>query len=93
MGKFIDFSYVKSGSDFPAVLAHYNIEAHGRGNELRCCCPFHDDENPSLSVNVEKKVFTCHSDSCGESGNILDFVQGMTDSSLRELRYARHGRR
>ncbi|MCP4383181.1 MAG: hypothetical protein GY798_17480 [Hyphomicrobiales bacterium] len=75
MGKYIDFSYVKDGADFPAVLAHCGIKALGNGPELRCKCPFHDDENPSMSVNVDKKVFTCHAASCGEKGNILEFVQ------------------
>ena len=77
MGKFIDFAYIKQHADFAAVLAHYRIDSKGSGDELRCCCPFHDDENPSMSVNTSKNVFTCHAASCGEQGNILEFVAGM----------------
>ena len=79
MGQFIDFAYVKTHADFHSVLQHYQIMTKGEGDEIRCLCPFHDDEHPSMSVNVDKKVFTCHADSCGEKGNILEFVDLMED--------------
>ena len=85
MGKFIDFAYVKEQANFPAVLAHYGIKTKSSGEEVRCSCPFHDDEHPSMSVNLTKKVFTCHADTCGEQGNILEFVDGMEgEIGLRE---------
>lgn len=85
MGQFIDFAYVKKHADFLKVLAHYDIETKGSGEEVRCCCPFHEDDNPSMSVNLEKKVFTCHAASCGEAGNILEFVRDMEGlDGLRE---------
>ncbi len=85
MGKYIDFAYVKANANFSAVLGHYKIETQGDGDEVRCNCPFHDDETPSLSVNTDKNLFTCHADSCGEKGNILDFVNLMEgECGLRE---------
>jgi DNA primase len=85
MGQYIDFAYVKTNANFQAVLGHYNIDNQGDGDEIRCNCPFHDDETPSLSVNTDKKVFTCHADNCGEKGNILDFVNLMEgECGLRE---------
>ncbi len=83
MGQYIDFGYVKQHADFGAVLAHYKIDTTGSGDELRCCCPFHSDDRPSLTVNNDKLVFNCHAASCGEKGNILDFVAYMEDSDLR----------
>lgn len=79
MGKFIDFAYIKQHAKFPTVLAHYEIKTKGGSAEMRCHCPFHDDETPSMSVNTEKNVFTCHAASCGEKGNILEFVATMED--------------
>ncbi len=84
MGQFIDFAYVKTHADFPAVLNYYQVETKCRGTEVRCLCPFHDDETPSMSVNTDKKVFTCHAASCGEKGNILEFVAAMEDVDLRQ---------
>ena len=83
MGLFIDFSYVKANADFAAVLAEYNVELTGTGAERRARCPFHDDQRPSLSVNLEEKVFQCHAASCGEKGNVLDFVRALDGGDLR----------
>ena len=83
MGQFIDFAYVKQHADFAAILAHYNLTLTGTGDERRCCCPFHEDARPSMTVNVEKGVYHCHASSCGEEGNVLEFVAGMEGSDLR----------
>jgi DNA primase len=82
MGQFIDFDYVKKNADFKVVLQDYGVDfkMNGSSPEIRAHCPFHDDENPSMSVNFDKKVFTCHAASCGEKGNILEFVNLMEDS-------------
>ena len=34
-------------------------------------CPFHEDHNPSLSINPERGTFHCFG--CGESGSLFDF--------------------
>ena len=83
MGQFIDFNHVKANANFNDVLNHYNIKPKGDGEEVRCKCPFHDDNEPSMSINLDKKVFACHAASCGDKGNILDFVSKMEDFDLR----------
>lgn len=40
------------------------------GNECMALCPFHNDTNPSLSVNPVKGVYYCHS--CGAKGVLYD---------------------
>jgi len=81
MGEFIDFRHVKEQSSFEPVLAHYGIETTGRGEERRARCPFHDDRKPSLTVNLDRKVFQCFG--CAAKGNILEFVAQMEDCDLR----------
>ncbi len=44
-----------------------------RGNQGQTRCPFHDDRNPSFSVNAEKGTWICHA-GCG-SGGINDFAK------------------
>ncbi len=66
--------------EMSAVLAHYDIKPQTPiedGSSFRICCPFHDDERPSCSVNPNKKVYNCFS--CGENGNMLDFIAGMEE--------------
>jgi hypothetical protein len=63
-----------------AVLTHYGIELRGRSAERMARCPFHEDDKPSLQVNVEKNLFTCVA--CGAGGTVLDFVARMERCSL-----------
>lgn len=48
------------------------FESNGKA-EVSCLCPFHDDKEPSLSVNLEKGVFKCFG--CGKQGGIIKFIQ------------------
>jgi len=78
--EWISRDQVVAALDMGAVLAHYNIEPqtpHEQGSSFRIRCPFHEDERPSCSVNTNKKVYNCFS--CGDNGNILDFIAGMEE--------------
>lgn len=58
------------------VFDHYNIEAgSSHGTSFRIRCPFHEDDRPSCSVNLESKVFNCFA--CGEQGNVFDLIAGL----------------
>jgi len=94
--KRVDFDDIKTGADFAVVLTHY--EARGelrvpkgaRGEQLKVHCPFHDDDTPSLSINLGRKLFHCFNEgACGASDNVLEFVhrmeaEGGRPCSLRE---------
>lgn len=41
------------------------------GKETWYRCPFHDDQNPSLEVNAEKKVWKCWG--CDKKGGVTDW--------------------
>lgn len=40
--------------------------------EISVRCPFHDDRNPSLSINFSKGLFFCHA--CNEGGTLKTFI-------------------
>lgn len=42
------------------------------GRNYVCLCPFHNDKNPSMSLNVEKNLYHCFS--CKAGGNLIGFV-------------------
>ena len=42
-------------------------------NQYVALCPFHDDTNPSLSINTEDGLYYCHS--CNATGNAYQFAQ------------------
>lgn len=82
--QWIDYTTLKQQVGFLPVLAHYGIKAPRRDSgSVKVLCPFHDDEKPSLSVDVTvgSGKFQCFS--CGERGNVLDFVQKMDACELR----------
>lgn len=49
------------------------VSLHKSGANYFGLCPFHPDQNPSMSVSPKKKIFRCFS--CGASGNVINFVQ------------------
>ena len=62
--------------------------------ELTTICPFHDDTKPSLSVNLSKGIFKCHTESCPQSqgGNIYTFysvVKEVDDDTARKMLHER----
>ena len=69
---FIDKSIIdeiKSKTDIVYVIGSY-ISLNDKNKAL---CPFHDDHSPSFSVQKDKQIYKCFS--CGESGNVITFVQ------------------
>lgn len=61
--------------------------AHGSNGFAWACCPFHDDHNPSLCVNVESGWYKCMSSNCGETGsNIVGFVSHLLGLEYAEAR-------
>lgn len=86
----VDFQTVRENLDVLEVLQHYGFEVKQNGrDQVKICCPFHDDKNPSCGLNTKKRVFNCFS--CGEKGNVLDFVarmEGHDPDTPRELRKA-----
>lgn len=71
-GPYIDFQHVRERADILAIAAFYNLKLFGRGAQRKAHCPFHDDRRPSLSLELDKRVFHCFG--CGRKGNALEFV-------------------
>lgn len=44
-----------------------------QGREFVACCPFHNDDTPSFSVNPEKQIYKCFG--CGEGGDVFNFLE------------------
>ena len=69
---------IKSKNDIVDVIGSY-INLNEKNKAL---CPFHDDHSPSFSVHKEKQIYKCFS--CGESGNVITFVQKINGVSFEE---------
>ena len=53
------------------------------GNTIWCCCPFHNDENPSFCITPSH--FFCTSSSCNKKGNIFTLIkEGLVEQPKQE---------
>ena len=80
----LDFKRLRSEADFSAVLASYDIEMKKDGtrpSQFKALCPFHDDKDPSLKINIDKNIFHCFV--CEAKGNVLEFVMKMDGVEIR----------
>ena len=53
-----------------------------RGDRLTALCPFHDDKNASLTVQIKTGKYTCFA--CGASGNFVSFYAAMHNMSTKD---------
>ena len=62
-----------TGKDLLKVLFFYGIVNDTDVSEFNIICPFHDDINPSMHINLSEGTFFCFG--CGLYGNAFDFVK------------------
>ena len=75
------YSLIRSKLDIVDIISEY-IPLSKQGKNFFGVCPFHDDNNPSMSVSREKQIYKCFS--CGASGNVFTFVQNYEQISFKE---------
>ena len=63
------------------LLSVRGVELKRAGKDLRCRCPFHQEETASLSVDPERNVFHCFG--CGAKGSVVDLVMLLEGVSFR----------
>lgn len=63
------FEFVKSRVDIVTVASRYGISINSKGF---CCCPFHSEKTPSMSISRNKQIFCCFG--CGKAGDVITFV-------------------
>ena len=73
---------LKKKTDLVALFSSFGVKLEKKGSGFMGLCPFHDDKNPSLSVDKEKGVYHCFG--CGESGDAIELVKKMKGLGFRE---------
>jgi len=73
---------IKSGIDIVSLFSYFGTSLTKKGKSHIGLCPFHDDKNPSLSVDQEKGLYNCFG--CGESGDVFDLVGRVKGFSFTE---------
>lgn len=66
---------IKESADIVSVVESYGLpgfQRHGN-NRAKALCPFHDDHNPSMSVDGQRGLYKCFA--CGAGGDVFNFVR------------------
>ncbi len=75
---------VRSASNIVDVISSY-LPLVKKGKNYFGVCPFHDDNNPSMSVSEDKQIYKCFS--CGASGNVFNFVMDYEKIDFKSALY------
>ena len=59
------------------ILSKFPDEYPNSSGVIHACCPFHDDDRHSFSIDIEEGLFICGSISCGVRGNFPLFYKMM----------------
>ena len=73
---------IKTKTDLIALFGHYGQQPKKNGKGYTVCCPFHEETQPSLSINVTKNLWQCFG--CGEAGDAISLVQKLEKISFVE---------
>ncbi len=63
---------VKSQNDIVSVLSRF-LRLEKKGKDYWACCPFHSEKTPSFAISEMEQFYHCYG--CGESGDVIKFVQ------------------
>lgn len=85
----------EKATEFAKVLWYYNLVPDVGGSTAKIVCPFHEDANPSLLVDLDDGSWHCFG--CGLSGDAVKFVQLMEKSpndlqALKKLHQILHSK-
>ncbi len=72
---------IRDSVDIVDVISSY-VSLTPKGRNYFGICPFHDDNNPSMSVNRDKKIYKCFS--CGATGTVFKFIMDYENISFIE---------
>ena len=72
---------IRNANNIVDVISSY-LPLVKKGKNFFGVCPFHDDNNPSMSVSEEKQIYKCFS--CGASGNVFNFIMDYEHVDFKE---------
>ena len=72
---------IRNSVNIVDVISSY-IPLTPKGKNYFGVCPFHDDNNPSMSVSPSKQIYKCFS--CGATGTVFKFIMDYENVSFME---------
>lgn len=72
---------IRSKINIVDLISEY-VPLTKKGKSFWGKCPFHNDNNPSMSVDESRQIYTCWS--CHNSGNVFNFYEQIENISFYE---------
>ncbi len=72
---------IRSRNNIVDVIGSY-VRLQKKGSNYMACCPFHNENTPSFSVNPSKQMYYCFG--CGAGGNVFTFLMQYESYSFIE---------
>jgi DNA primase len=77
---------IKSRVDIVELFASFGVKLTLKGKSFVGSCPWHEDREPSLSVDPQQGLYHCFG--CGESGDVVSLVEKMKGVGFKDaMRY------
>jgi len=73
---------LKKSIDLVALIESRGIPLKKNGKSYKGLCPFHEDSNPSLSVNPQENLWQCFG--CNSGGDSIRFIELYENVSFKE---------
>ena len=73
---------IKRDVDLAALVRAKGVKLKKNGKSYFALCPFHDDHNPSLSINPLTNLWQCFG--CGTGGDVIRFVELFDQVDFKE---------
>lgn len=67
---------------FKSYFKDTDFDAPSANGEIKVVCPFHDDSDPSMHINVQDSLYNCFV--CGRGGTEIDFISRIEGISLAD---------
>ena len=77
-----ELARIKAEVSVQRLVEGCGVELRQQGKDLVGCCPFHDDDSPSLVVTPGKNLWHCLG-ACGRGGGPIDWVMTAQGVSFR----------
>lgn len=77
-----DIETLKQRLNIADVVADYLVLKRAGADSMKGLCPFHDERSPSFHVRPSAGFYHCFG--CGESGDVISFVQKLDHLSFSE---------
>lgn len=72
---------IRSKIDIVELIGQY-VPLVKKGQYYWGVCPFHNDKNPSMSVDPKRQTYNCWS--CHNSGNVFNFIEQIENIDFKE---------